>query len=93
MRQGMRVLPAIAAGLLWSTQPALAESQDCDKGSVPKNIEGQVVKVEPEQGKVSVRASDGTTHEFQASKETLQDYKTGDTIKANLRTAPKCERK
>ena len=93
MKHGMRVLPAIAAGLLWSTQPVLAERQDCDKVSVPKNIEGQVIKVEPEQGKVSVRTSDGTTHEFQAAKETLQDYKAGDTIKANLRTAPKCERK
>jgi hypothetical protein len=29
-------------------------------------------------------------HEFQASKETLQDFKVGDRIEANLREAPKC---
>jgi hypothetical protein len=32
----------------------------------------------------------GATHEFQASKETLQDLKVGDRIDANLREAPKC---
>ena len=36
-------------------------------------------------GKVSVAEADGKTHEFQASKETLQDLKVGDTIEARLR--------
>lgn len=84
---------AIVVGCLGSSQPALAEDPDCAKLSLPKNIEGQVIKIEPEQGKVTVRTADGMTHEFQASKETLQDYKNGDTIKANLRTPPKCQRK
>ena len=43
-----------------------------------------------EQGKLTVRATDGTTHEFQASKETLQDFKAGDRIEAKLRTTPPC---
>ena len=93
MKHGTRLLPALAVGFLWASQPALAEEPDCAKASVPQSIQGQVIKVEPEQGKVSVRAADGTLHEFQASKETLQGYKAGDAIKANLRTAPKCEHK
>jgi hypothetical protein len=32
-----------------------------------------------------VRGADGTTHEFQASKETLQDMKVGDKIAAKPR--------
>lgn len=42
------------------------------------------------QGRVTVRASDGTLHEFQASKETLQSVKVGGRVEAQLREAPKC---
>jgi hypothetical protein len=58
---------------------------DCPKGAAER-VEGQVVKVDTAQGKVTVRGTDGTTHEFQASKETLQDMKVGDKIAAKLRT-------
>jgi hypothetical protein len=34
---------------------------------------------------VTIRTSDGKMHEFQASKETLQDLKEGDRIEARLR--------
>jgi hypothetical protein len=37
-----------------------------------------------------VAENDGKTHEFQASKETLQDLKVGDKIEANLRSLPAC---
>ena len=53
-------------------------------------MEGQVVNVDPNAGKVMVREKDGTTHEFQASKETLQTVKAGDQLEAKLREAPKC---
>ncbi len=43
-----------------------------------------------EEGKVTMRTSDGTVHEFQASKETLQELKAGDRIAAKLRNAPNC---
>jgi aconitase B len=56
----------------------------------PPKVEGQVVKVNVEEGKVTVRTSDGTVHEFQASKETLQELKVGDRIAAKLRNAPNC---
>lgn len=42
------------------------------------------------QNKVTVREAGGTVHEFRASRDTLQDLKTGDRIEANLREAPKC---
>jgi hypothetical protein len=51
-------------------------------------VEGQVVHVDVEQGKLHERESDGTAHEFQASKETLQDVKVGDRIEAKLREIP-----
>jgi hypothetical protein len=94
MKHRTRLMLAIVAGCLGSSL-ALAEGPDCDKRPVPKNIEGQIIKIEPgsEQGKISLRTADGTIHEFHASKETLQDYKTGDTLKANLRTPPGCDKK
>ena len=36
---------------------------------------------------ITVKESDGTVHEFRASKETLQDLKAGDHIEARLRPA------
>jgi Cu/Ag efflux protein CusF len=56
----------------------------------PEKVEGQVLKVDTAQGKVTVREPDGTVHEFQASAETLKDLKVGDKIEARLREAPKC---
>ena len=63
----------------------------CDKASTPQKLEGQVVSIDVNQGKVTMRSSDGATHEFQASKETLQGYKVGDRIEAKLRSAPECK--
>jgi ribosomal protein S1 len=48
-------------------------------------VEGQVVKIDMDQSEVTVRETDGTIHEFQASKETLQEFKGGDRIEARLR--------
>lgn len=93
MKNGIRLMAAAAAGFVLSSRPALPQDKDCGKMSVPKSVEGQVIKVEPEQGKMSVRTADGTVHEFQAEKETLQGYKSGDSLKATLRTAPKCGNK
>jgi len=49
-----------------------------------------VVKVDAARNKLSVREADGKVHEFDASTETLQEFKVGDRIEANLREAPKC---
>jgi hypothetical protein len=88
----------VAAGLsvmvvLWSGSALGQTKPACDpQGRVmtPKKVEGQVVKIDPAQSKVTVREANGSMHEFQASKETLQDLKMGDRIDANLREAPKC---
>ncbi len=82
-----------AAVMLWAGT-ALADSKPggCNKAGTPEKVEGQVIKVDPDQGKMTVREADGTTHEFQASKETCQDYKVGDQIKAKLRPAPDCSK-
>ena len=78
--------------MLW-TGIAVAQGKPtgCDKASTPERLEGQVVKVDREQGKVTIRATDGTPHEFQASNEALQSYKLGDRIEAKLRSAPDCK--
>jgi hypothetical protein len=88
-----RLVAGLAVALVLWTGPALGQSKPaCDsqgKVRTPEKVEGQVVSVD-QAGKVTVRQSDGTTHEFQASKETLQDLKAGDRIEAKLREAPKC---
>lgn len=54
----------------------------------PDVIEGEVTQVDTSQGRIRLRARDGTMHEFQASEETLKQYKAGDPIKAKLRKPP-----
>jgi len=80
-----------ATATLWSGA-ALAEVKltNCDPVRYPPKVEGQVLKVDMNEGKVTLRTSDGTVHEFQASKETLQEFKVGDHITAKLRNAPNC---
>ena len=84
----------LAAGVL-GAGPAAAQSRpapSCDqvKAASPQTVEGRVVRVDAAVGKVAVTTADGRTHEFQASKETLQDLKVGETIQASLRALPDC---
>jgi len=94
MRMWLRLAAGLAIAVMLWTGTALGQGKPaCDaQGRVktPEKVEGQVVKLEPAQGKVTVREPDGTVHEFQASQETLQDLKVGDRIEAKLREAPKC---
>ncbi|HEX7971780.1 MAG TPA: hypothetical protein VF501_06130 [Thiobacillus sp.] len=91
MKNGIRIA-VMAGGLMTSGGAALGadKSADCTKAGAPEMVEGQVTAVDAGQGKLTLRASDGGMHEFQASKETLDDYKVGDPIKAKLRMGPKC---
>jgi hypothetical protein len=90
--------PGVAAGLAMTlvlgSGFALAQTKPaCDQqGRVmtPQKVEGQVVKVDAAQNKVTVRETNGTVHEFQASPEAVQGFKVGDRIEGNLREAPKC---
>jgi len=93
MRKWMSAVAALLAGIVMWGGIAVAQTKqaDCTKGKTPDTLAGQVVAVDLNQGKVTVRGNDGATHEFQASKETLQRYKVGDRIEAKLRSAPECK--
>ncbi len=77
----MRVYGRLAAGiavvLMLLTGAVQGQGKpECDpQGRVKtrERVEGQVIKVDPAKGILTVRETDGTVHEFQASKETLQD--------------------
>ena len=93
----MKPYKALAVGValavpLWAGFAGAQSKLSCDqmKASAPQKVEGRVVRVDSAGGKVAVAAADGKTHEFQASKETLQDLKVGDKIEANLRSLPAC---
>jgi hypothetical protein len=93
----MKPYKALAVGVmvaipLWAGLAAGQGKPSCDqmKASAPQKVEGRVVRVDAAGGKVAVAEADGKTHEFQASKETLQDLKVGDKIEANLRSLPAC---
>ena len=92
MARRLSVVLASLAPLLLSAGLICAQPKpaDCDKARVPEKVEGQVVRVDVTAGIVTVREKDGTTHEFHASKETLESLKAGDQIEAKLREAPKC---
>jgi hypothetical protein len=94
MRLWLGVTAGLAVGLMLWTGSALAQGKpNCDaqgRMKTPEKVEGQVLKVDTAQGKVTVREPDGTVHEFQASAETLKDLKVGDKLEARLREAPKC---
>jgi hypothetical protein len=78
---------AVAAPiLLWSgTALGQAVTPPTTQGRTPQMVEGQILRIDRSQGKVTIRATDGTLHEFQASSETLRDLKEGDRIEAKLR--------
>jgi hypothetical protein len=93
MRAWIRVLPGISATILLWSGLALAQAKpaDCPKPGAPEKVAGPVVKVDMQQAKLTLRGSDGTTHEFEASKQTLQDVKVRDRIELKLRMAANCK--
>ena len=91
MKNGIFWMLSVAAGLmLGGNAAAQPKPPDCVKAGSPEMIEGEVSRVDANGGKLVIRARDGEMHEFQASKETLADYKVGDPIKARRRPGPPC---
>lgn len=88
MKNRMLLIVSLACGLMWSGGAALGQDKPAERNSTPEMVEGQVTRVDLNKGKLTIRATDGTMHEFEASRETLGDYKIGDPIKAKLRTKP-----
>ena len=94
MHAWLRLSAGLAVGCLLWTGTALGQARPaCDqqgKVKTPERVGGEVTKVDTARGVVTVREANGTLHEFQASKETLQDVKVGGRVEAQLREAPKC---
>jgi ribosomal protein S1 len=63
---------------------------NCHVSNAKQKVEGQVMRINLATNIITIKESDGTVHEFQASKETLQDLKAGDHIEARLRPAENC---
>lgn len=96
MKTSIRMATWLLAGLMVSGGATLAHAQakpaDCPKPGAAEKVQGQVLKIDQAQGMLTVRAPDGTTQEFHASKETLQDMKVGDKVSAKLRVPEHCKK-
>ncbi len=94
MKTWIRVSAGLAVGIMLWSGIALAQDKpaDCDKAGGREKVEGRITKLDLDQGKVTVVEGDGKTHVFEASRETLQDFKVGDKITAKLRLAPSCSK-
>jgi hypothetical protein len=89
MRIRIMVPVMLIAGSLMCSAPALGQTKpDCPK---PEKVEGQVVKVDMNQGTLTLRGPDGKIFEFTASKETLQDKKVGDRMEVTRRMPEGCK--
>jgi len=77
---------SLAGGLVLSGGAAFGQDKPAAKTGTPDMLEGQVTNVDMNKDRLTIRASDGTMHEFKASKETVGKYKVGDPIKAKRRT-------
>ncbi|HXU90956.1 MAG TPA: hypothetical protein VFQ62_19095 [Methylomirabilota bacterium] len=85
------VTPVFAQGTKPNCQPSASagtSSAGGAKAKAPEKIEGRVEKVDPNSGMITVKGSNGSTHEFKGSAETLRDYKKGDKIELTLRSEP-----
>jgi len=90
MRNWVSVPAVLVAASLMCSGIALGQTKpaDCPKA---EKVEGQIVKVDLDQGKLTLRGPDGKTFEFTASKETLQDKKVGDRIEVTRRMPEGCK--
>jgi hypothetical protein len=95
------IVAALVAALVATTGVSFAQtkSADCPQPSAsvgsgsaanaPERIEGQVAKIDKKANMVTLKMPDGSTQQFQANKETIDDLKVGDRIEAKKRT-PNC---
>src|SRR5688572_1451563 len=70
---------ALGLGVVAAPRAAMAADQ------ASEIVAGQVTEIDHDRGRVTVRSSDGESHEFEASAETLKDLKVGDRIEAKRR--------
>jgi len=86
MKNKMLWIVSLAGVLVLSGGAAFGQDKSAAKTSTTDMLEGHVTNVDTNRGRLTIRASDGTMHEFETSKETLGKYKVGDPIKAKRRT-------
>ena len=92
MKRWLVLSGVLTTSALLATGLALGQPKaECknNRAQTPEKVEGQVMAVDETAGR-TVREKNGTTHEFQANRQSLQDMKPGDQIEAKLREAPKC---
>ena len=91
MNRWLTLTAGVVTTALLSTGLAFGQQKPAEcNPKAPEKVEGQIVSVDQNAGKMTIRDKTGATHEFQASKETLAEMKLGDTIEAKLRKAPNC---
>jgi hypothetical protein len=79
--------------VLWAGAVLAQGRPPCEqhgKVKTPAMVAGEVTRIDTARGTVTVREADGTTHEFQASADTLRDVTVGGRVNAKLREAPQC---
>jgi hypothetical protein len=88
MKKWPRISVAAIAGVMACSGLALGQAKpDC----TPHKVEGRVVKVDMDQGKLTLQGPDGKTFEFQAPKEVLRDKKVGDRLEVTKRLPEGCK--
>ena len=70
---------ALVTGMVAAPRPAMAAEQ------ASQTVAGVVTTIDLERNRLTLRSSDGTIYEFEASVETLKDLKVGDHIEAKRR--------
>jgi hypothetical protein len=79
---------ATLVGVTLASSLALGQAKpDC----TPHKVEGRIVKVDMDGGKLTLQESNGKTVEFQAPKDVLQDKKVGDRLEINKRLPDGCK--
>lgn len=89
----LTVAAFLAAPAAWAADDKVKKS-DKSQGSAspgsraPERWSGEVVSVNPDEGTMTVRLSDGTMQAFRGEKDTLKNYKPGDRVSGKLRSQP-----
>lgn len=88
MRKILSVVCTLAILSVGSTAMAERKAKDCPRpAAAPERVEGEIVKIDASRNMVTLRGSDGQTHEFQGAPETVKDLKVGDRIEMKLRAS------
>lgn len=73
---------ALAADKSKNTEPAASPSAS---PGAPSQLAGQVVSIDARNSMVTVRADDGSTHQFRGNPDTIKSLKVGDRLELTKR--------